>query len=41
MLLPDDLRKRMEEVSGQNLSQFFQQWLYTAGHPVVDIYLAI
>lgn len=33
----DDLRKHMEEVSGQDLKQFFQQWLYTAGHPVLDI----
>ncbi|AXY77490.1 M1 family peptidase [Paraflavitalea soli] len=33
----DDLRKRMEEVSGQHLRQFFLQWLYTAGHPVLDI----
>lgn len=33
----DDLRKSMEAVSGQDLKQFFQQWLYTAGHPVLDI----
>jgi aminopeptidase N len=33
----DDLRKTMEEVSGQDLKQFFTQWLYTAGHPVLDI----
>lgn len=33
----EDLRKSMEEVSGQNLQQFFQQWLYTPGHPILDI----
>jgi aminopeptidase N len=33
----DDLRKSMEDVSGRDLRQFFKQWLYTAGHPVVDI----
>jgi aminopeptidase N len=33
----DDLRKVMEEVSGQKLETFFKQWLYTAGQPVLDI----
>lgn len=32
----DDLRKVMEEVSGQKLEWFFQQWLYRAGSPAVD-----
>ncbi|RYZ98029.1 MAG: M1 family peptidase [Sphingobacteriaceae bacterium] len=27
----------MEKTSGQNLQQFFKQWLYTAGHPVLKI----
>ncbi len=29
----DDLRLVMEQASGQDLKQFFNQWLYTAGHP--------
>jgi aminopeptidase N len=33
----DDLRIVMEEVSGQDLKQFFYQWLSIAGHPVLDI----
>jgi len=33
----DDLRKVMEQASGQNLEQFFKQWLYTAGHPHIGI----
>jgi aminopeptidase N len=33
----DDLRKAMEEVSGQNLATFFKQWLYTAGQPALEI----
>lgn len=33
----DDLRKSMEKVSGRDLRQFFKQWLYTPGHPVLDI----
>jgi aminopeptidase N len=28
----------MEEVSGQTLKPFFQQWLFTAGHPILDIH---
>ena len=32
-----DLRKIMEDVSGINLLQFFDQWIYTAGHPRLDI----
>lgn len=30
-------RSTMEQVSGKNLEQFFKQWLYTAGHPVIKI----
>jgi len=33
----DDLRKVVERVSGENLQSFFQQWLYTAGHPDLDV----
>lgn len=33
----DDFRKVMEQASGQDLRQFFKQWLYTAGHPKLAI----
>jgi aminopeptidase N len=33
----DDLRLIMEQTSGQDLKQFFTQWLRTAGHPSLDI----
>lgn len=33
--LTGDLQKVMEEVSGQNLEPFFQQWVFRAGHPVI------
>jgi len=33
----DDLRKVMEAVSGIDLKDFFQQWLYNPGHPVLRI----
>ncbi|WP_295674826.1 M1 family metallopeptidase [uncultured Mucilaginibacter sp.] len=33
----DDLCKVMEKASGQDLQQFFKQWLYTAGHPQLNI----
>jgi aminopeptidase N len=33
----DDLRKVLEEVSKKDLKQFFKQWLFTAGHPMLDI----
>ena len=32
-----DLQKVFETVSGKNLSQFFDQWLYTTGQPQLDI----
>jgi aminopeptidase N len=32
-----DLCKVMEEISGKNLQVFFQQWLYRAGQPKLDI----
>ncbi|HUB33300.1 MAG TPA: M1 family aminopeptidase [Bryobacteraceae bacterium] len=31
-----DFRKVIEEVSGQDLGWFFQQWLYRAGSPVLE-----
>ena len=31
--LTDDFRKIMEEVSGENLADFFQQWIFTKGYP--------
>ena len=33
----DDLREVMEQASSQDLKQFFKQWLFTAGHPQLDI----
>lgn len=33
----EDLQEVFESVSGQNLHQFFKQWLYTAGHPILTI----
>jgi aminopeptidase N len=32
-----DLQKIFEEVSGKDLKQFFDQWLYTPGQPKLDI----
>ena len=32
-----DLQKVFENVSGRTLKQFFDQWLYTAGQPELDI----
>jgi aminopeptidase N len=33
----DDLRQIMENTSGQNLKQFFKQWLFTPGHPQLNV----
>ncbi len=33
----DQLRLAMEEVSGQDLHWFFDQWYFRPGHPVLDI----
>jgi aminopeptidase N len=32
-----DLRKVMEEVSGEDLQPFFHQWLFIPGHPKLNI----
>lgn len=32
-----DLKKSVEEVTGQNLDWFFRQWLYEAGYPKYDV----
>jgi aminopeptidase N len=32
-----DLRLAMEEISGKDMNWFFNQWYYSAGHPVLDI----
>jgi aminopeptidase N len=34
--LTSDFKRVIENVSGQNLSDFFDQWLFKAGHPVLD-----
>ena len=34
----DDFMHIMEETSRQDLKLFFRQWLYTAGHPVLQIH---
>lgn len=33
----EDFRKIMEDISGKDLKQFFYQWLYVAGHPVLKM----
>jgi aminopeptidase N len=33
----DDFRKKCEEVVGEDLKAFFNQWVYRAGHPILDI----
>lgn len=35
--ITEDFKNVMEEVSGKNLDQFFNQWLYTAGQPELSI----
>lgn len=35
--LTDDFRNVMEEVTGSNLKGFFDQWIYSPGHPVLDV----
>jgi len=33
----NDLKKAIEEETGQNLQWFFDEWVYKAGHPVFDV----
>ena len=33
----NDLERALEEVSGRSLERFFDQWVYRAGHPVLDV----
>lgn len=33
----EDLQKAFEDVSGKPLGYYFKQWLYTPGHPLLDI----
>lgn len=33
--LTDDFRRAMEEASGANLEEFFRQWVFTPGQPVI------
>ena len=35
--ITDDFRKIVEEISGKDYKDFFQQWMYTAGHPKLQI----
>jgi aminopeptidase N len=32
-----DLHRALEEVSGKSLEQFFEQWVYRAGHPCLNV----
>jgi aminopeptidase N len=32
-----DLARALEEVSGKSLERFFEQWVYRAGHPELDV----
>jgi aminopeptidase N len=32
-----DLMRALEEVSGKSLERFFEQWVYRAGHPELDV----
>ncbi len=32
-----DFQKVMEEISGKELQQFFRQWIFTAGHPQLEV----
>lgn len=36
----DDLRQIMEETSGINLQQFFDQWIYREGHPILKLQIS-
>jgi aminopeptidase N len=32
-----DLKRELEKISGQNLTEFFNDWFYGEGHPIYDI----
>jgi aminopeptidase N len=36
-VITDDLRKVMEELTGRSFDQFFDQWVYHAHHPELDV----
>src|SRR5919107_2048148 len=36
----DDLRQIFEDVSGINLQQFFEQWIYREGHPQLHVQIS-
>jgi aminopeptidase N len=35
--ITSDFQRVMETASGKNLNSMFQQWLYKAGHPVIEV----
>jgi aminopeptidase N len=35
--MTEDLKNVMESVSGQELDQFFEQWVFTKGYPELDV----
>jgi aminopeptidase N len=35
-----DLMRALEDVSGRGLEQFFEQWVYRAGHPELEVKIA-
>jgi aminopeptidase N len=37
----DDLRQMFEKITGLNLLQFFDQWLYRSGHPEIEVELSL
>jgi len=37
----EDFQKICEDVYGEDLQQFFKQWLYTAGHPELEIQFSL
>ncbi len=34
----EDFKKSMEEVTGEDLTWFFDQFVYSAGHPIINMY---
>ena len=36
-VVTEDFRNAMEEATGKNLKEFFDQWIYGAGFPVYDV----